>query len=219
MVIRAGDKVTKASVTNSFNETVRPPIYQEWTVNTTNLPGKLSLISYAFNNPTTTKLDTNILDSRPDVSSLLVAQMYQKFINAVAYAKTINYSEQVGQYTNGGAITYQTTATATYKGIMSDTQTKLGWTNGAPRSNVPTEGFGFSESQPPFVKFTVNVPEIFQQNNVSKGKVISVRNFYSMFDSILNVFLPLARQQSISLKYTSCHSNCHASCHNARSRR
>lgn len=217
MVIRVGDEVSKTSLVNSFNESIRSPIYSNWPVNTTYLPGKLSLISYAFNNPNTTNLDTNILGSTATAS--LVAQMYKSFIDIVSYAKTIYYSTEVGNWTNGGAITFTTTGSATYKGIMSNTETKFGWTNGYPANNVATEGFGRSPNQPPFSKINVDVQGFFTANNVVKGQEISVANFYAMFNAVLSNFNTLANSQSISVKYTSCHSNCHSSCHSSRSRR
>ena len=77
MVIKVGDEVSKTSIVDSFNESIRSPIYSNWPVNTTYLPGKLSLISYAFNNPNTTNLDTNTLGSTATAS--LVSQMYKIF--------------------------------------------------------------------------------------------------------------------------------------------
>lgn len=222
MVIRVGDEVSKTSLVNSFNESIRSPIYSDWPVNTTYLPGKLSLISYAFNNPNTTNLNTNVLGST--ATATLVAQMYKNFIDIVSYAKTIYYSTEEGVFSNGGAVTFKTTGSATYKGIMSNTGTKFGWTNGEPRSGsqygrVNTEGFGRSPSQPPFSKINVDVQSFFTANNVVKGQEISVSNFYAMFDAVLSNFRSLANSQTISLKYTHCHSNCHLSCHAARSRR
>lgn len=217
MVINVGDEVSKTSLVNSFNESIRSPIYSDWPVNTTYLPGKLSLISYAFNNPNTTNLDTNILGSTATAS--LVAQMYKNFIDIVSYAKTIYYSTEVGNWTNGGAVTFTTTGSATYRGIMSNTGTNFGWTNGYPANNRSTEGFGRSTSQPPFSKINIDVQGFFTANNIVKGQEISVANFYVMFDVVLSNFKSLANEQNISLKYTSCHSNCHASCHAARSRR
>lgn len=217
MVINVGDEVSKTSLVNSFNESIRSPIYSDWPVNTTYLPGKLSLISYAFNNPNTTNLDTNTLGSTATAN--LVAQMYKNFIDIVSYAKTIYYSTEVGNWTNGGAVTFTTTGSATYRGIMSNTGTKFGWTNGYPANNRATEGFGRSTSQPPFSKINIDVQGFFTANNIVKGQEISVANFYVMFDAVLSNFKSLANEQNISLKYTSCHSNCHASCHAARSRR
>lgn len=217
MVIKVGDEVSKTSIVDSFNESIRSPIYSNWPVNTTYLPGKLSLISYAFNNPNTTNLDTNTLGSTATAS--LVAQMYKNFIDIVSYVKTIYYSTEVGNWTNGGAITFTTTGSATYKGIMSNTGTKFGWTNGYPSNNRATEGFGRSTNQPPFSKINVDVQGFFTSNNVVKGQEISVANFYAMFNAVLSNFNTLANEQNISLKYTSCHSNCHSSCHSSRSRR
>lgn len=217
MVIKVGDEVTKTSLVNSFNESIRSPIYSDWPVNTTYLPGKLSLISYAFNNPSTTNLNTEGLGSTATAS--LVAQMYKSFIDIVSYAKTIYYSTEVGNWTNGGAITFTTTESVTYKGIMSSTSTSFGWTNGYPANNRATEGFGRSTSQPPFSKINVDVQGFFTANNVVKGQEISVSNFYEMFNAVLSNFRSLANEQNISLKYTSCHSNCHSSCHSSRSRR
>lgn len=217
MVIKVGDEVSKTSIIDSFNESIRSPIYSNWPVNTTYLPDKLSLISYAFNNPNTTNLDTNVLGSTATAS--LVAQMYKNFIDIISYAKTIYYSTEVGNWTNGGAITFTTTSSATYKGIMSNTGTKFGWTNGDPANNRPTEGFGRSPNQPPFSKINVDVQGFFTANSVVKGQEISVANFYAMFNTVLSNFNTLANSQSISVKYTSCHSNCHNSCHSSRSRR
>jgi hypothetical protein len=217
MVIKVGDEVSKTSIVDSFNESIRWPIYSNWPVNTTYLPGKLYLISYAFNNPNTTNLDTNTLGSTATAS--LVAQMYKSFIDIVSYVKTIYYSTEVGNWTNGRAITFTTTGSATYKGIMSDTGTKFGWTNGYPANNRATEGFGRSTNQPPFSKINVNVQGFFTANNVVKGQEISVANFYAMFQALLENFNSLANSQSISVKYTSCHSNCHSRCHSSRSRR
>lgn len=217
MAIKVGDEVSKTSLVNSFNESIRSPIYSNWPVNTTYLPGKLYLISYAFNNPYTTNLDINILGSTATAS--LVAQMYKSFIDIVSYAKTIYYSTEVGNWTNGRAITFTTTGSATYRGIMSATVTKFGWTNGYPANNVATEGFGRSINQPPFSKINVDVQGFFTSNNVVKGQEISVANFYAMFNAVLSNFNTLANTQSISVKYTSCHSNCHRNCHGSRSRR
>lgn len=217
MVIKVGDEVSKTSLVNSFNESIRSPIYSDWPVNTTYLPGKLSLISYAFNNPNTTNLDTNILGSTATAN--LVAQMYKNFIDIISYTKIIYYSTEEGKWSNGGAVTFRATGSATYKGIMSNTGTKFGWTNGYPANNRATEGFGRSTSQPPFSKINVDVQGFFTANNIVKGQEISVSNFYAMFDAVLSNFRSLANSQTISLKYTHCHSNCHGSCHNARSRR
>lgn len=217
MVIKVGDVVSKTSIVNSFNESIRWPIYSNWPVNTTYLPGKLYLISYAFNNPNTTNLDTNLLGFTATAS--LVAQMYKYFIDIVSYAKTIYYSTEVGNWTNGGAVTFGVTGSATYKGIMSTTGTTFGWTNGYPANNRATEGFGRSPSQPPFSRINVDVQGFFTSNNVVKGQVISVANFYGMFNAVLSNFNTLANPQSISVKYTSCHSNCHYACHSSRSRR
>lgn len=217
MVIKVGDEVSKTSIVDSFNESIRSPIYSDWPVNTTYLPGKLSLISYAFNNPNTTNLDTNTLGSTATAN--LVAQMYKNFIDIISYTKTIYYSTEEGNNTNGGEITFTTTGSATYKGIMSNTGTKFGWTNGYPTNNVTTEGFGRSVNQPPFSKINVDVQGFFTANNVVKGQEISVANFYAMFNAVLSNFNTLANSQSISVKYTSCHSNCHSSCHSSRSRR
>lgn len=219
MVIKVGDEVSKTSIVNSFNESIRSPIYSNWPVNTTYLPDKLYLISYAFNNPNTTNLDTNPLGSTATATASLVAQMYKNFIDIVSYAKIIYYSTEVGNWTNGGAITFTTTGTAILKGIMSNTGTNFGWTNGYPANNRPTEGFGRSPNQPPFSKINVDVQGFFTSNNVVKGQEISVANFYSMFNAVLYNFNTLANSQSISVKYTSCHSNCHSSCHSSRSRR
>lgn len=217
MVIKVGDEVSKTSIVDSFNESIKSPIYSNWPVNTTYLPGKLSLISYAFHNPDTTNLDTNLLGSTATAS--LVAQMYKNFIDIVSYVKTIYYSTEVGDWTNGGAITFTTTESDTFKGIMSDTGTEFGWTNGDPANNITTEGFGRSTNQPPFSKINVDVQGFFTSNNVVKGQEISVANFYAMFDAVLSNFNTLANPQSISVTYTSCHSNCHNSCHSSRSRR
>jgi hypothetical protein len=217
MVIKVGDEVSKTSLVNSFNESIRSPIYSDWPVNTTYLPGKLSLISYAFNNPNTTNLDTNILGSTATAN--LVAQMYKNFIDIISYTKIIYYSTEEGNWSNGGAVTFRATGSATYKGIMSNTGTKFGWTNGYPANNRATEGFGRSTSQPPFSKINVDVQGFFTANNIVKGQEISVSNFYAMFDVVLSNFRSLANSQTISLKYTHCHSNCHISCHMARSRR
>lgn len=217
MVIKVGDVVSKTSIVDSFNESIRWPIYSNWPVNVTYLPDKLSLIYYAFNDPNTTNLDTNTLGSTATAS--LVAQMYKSFIDIVSYAKTIYYSTEVGNWTNGGAITFTTTGSATYKGIMSNTGTGFGWTNGYPANNTATEGFGRSTNQPPFSKINVDVQGFFTSNNVVKGQEISVANFYAMFQALLGNFNSLANSQSISVKYTSCHSNCHSSCHSSRSRR
>lgn len=217
MVIKVGDEVSKTSLVNSFNESIRSPIYSNWPVNTTYLPGKLYLISYAFNNPDTTNLNTDILGST--ATATLVAQMYKNFIDIVSYVKTIYYSTEEGVFSNGGGVNFKTTGSETYKGIMSDTGTKFGWTNGYPRNNVGTEGFGRSPSQPPFSKINVDVQGFFTANNVVKGQEISVSNFYAMFNTVLSNFTSLANSETISLKYTHCHSNCHMSCHLARSRR
>lgn len=217
MVIKVGDEVSKTSIVDSFNESIRSPIYSNWPVNITYLPGNLSLISYAFNDPNTTNLDTNNLGSTATAS--LVAQMYKSFIDIVSYVKTIYYSTEVGDWTNGEAITFTTTESATYKGIMSNTETKFGWTNEYPANNIATEGFGRSTSQPPFSKINVDVQGFFTSNNVVKGQEISVANFYAMFQALLENFNSLANSQSISVTYTSCHSNCHNSCHSSRSRR
>lgn len=217
MVIKVGDEVSKTSIVDSFNESIRSPIYSDWPVNTTYLPGKLSLISYAFNNPNTTNLDTNTLGSTATAN--LVAQMYKNFIDIISYTKIIYYSTEEGNWSNGGAVTFRATGSATYKGIMSNTGTKFGWTNGYPANNRATEGFGRSTSQPPFSKINVDVQGFFTANNIVKGQEISVSNFYAMFDAVLSNFRSLANSQTISLKYTHCHSNCHVSCHSARSRR
>lgn len=217
MVIKVGDEVSKTSIVDSFNESIRSPIYSDWPVNTTYLPGKLSLISYAFNNPNTTNLDTNTLGSTATAN--LVAQMYKNFIDIISYTKIIYYSTEEGNWSNGGAVTFRATGSATYKGIMSNTETKFGWTNGYPANNRATEGFGRSTSQPPFSKINVDVQGFFTANNIVKGQEISVSNFYAMFDAVLSNFRSLANSQTISLKYTHCHSNCHGSCHSARSRR
>ena len=113
MAIKVGDKVTKASVIDSFHETVKTNIYQNFPVNQTNLPRKLPMISYAFNNPNATNL-VNYLSGQPVAAQ--VATMYQNFINLVSTAKVIYYYETHGNWTNGGRLTYTTDFQTTYKG-------------------------------------------------------------------------------------------------------
>lgn len=217
MTIKVGDKVTKASVIDSFNETVKTNIYQNFPVNQTNLPRKLPMISYAFNNPNSTYLVNN-LSGQPVATQ--IATMYQKFINLVSAAKVIYYYETHGNWANGGRLTYTTDFQATYKGIMSSSNTtQLGWTNGAPVSNRGTEGFGRNSTQPKYYSVNVPVQNFFNSNNVKRGQPISVANFYKMFNALLADFNKKCSAQAINLTYTSCHSNCHISCHYARSRR
>lgn len=217
MVIKVGDKVTKASVINSFHETVKTNIYQNFPVNQTNLPRKLPLISYVFNNPNATNLVNN-LSGQPVATQ--VATMYQVFINLVSAAKVIYYYETHGNYTNGGRITFTTDFQTTYKGIMSNSNTnQLGWTNGYPSNNRGTEGFGRDSTQPKYSSVNIPVQEFFNSNNVKKGQPISVSNFYAMFNALLSDFDKKCSDQAIKLTYTSCHSNCHYSCHGSRSRR
>ena len=217
MAIKVGDKVTKASVINSFHETVKTNIYQNFPVNQTNLPRKLPMISYAFNNPNATTLVNN-LSGQPVATQ--VATMYQNFINLVSAAKVIYYYETHGNWANGGRLTYTTDFQATYKGIMSSSNTnQLGWTNGEPRSNRRTEGFGRNSTQPKYYSVNVPVQNFFNSNNVKRGQPISVANFYNMFNALLADFNKKCSAQAINLTYTSCHSNCHSSCHHARSRR
>ena len=217
MAIKVGDKVTKASVINSFHETVKTNIYRNFPVNQTNLPRKLPMISYAFNNPNATNLVNN-LSGQPVATQ--VATMYQNFINLVSAAKVIYYYETHGNWTNGGRLTYTTDFQTTYKGIMSSSNTnQLGWTNGEPRSNRGTEGFGRNSTQPKYYSVNVPVQNFFNSNNVKRGQPISVANFYNMFNALLTDFNKKCSAQAINLTYTSCHSNCHSSCHHARSRR
>lgn len=166
MVTKVGDPITKESIITPFNETVTTAVGNEFPVRAGNLPRHLADAQVNFVFGSLINADTSGL-TEPRPTAMQVANVFNKFFTNFCYAKTVYYNETVGNWTNGGAITYSTTYSTTYKALISPTNTRQPtWTNGAPSSNKTTQGFGRASTPAPYSRVNINVSSYFSNASV-----------------------------------------------------
>lgn len=183
MSISTNDKITKNSIASTINELIRNKIYNNVTIDSSNIANYTTdaTLKSKFESKSnlTSFSASSISDSIINGNISTILSSYLDIWGKVVYISIIHYT---GNNTNGGTVTYSSAYTVDGAWAMTN-ETNNSFKNQVSNSNITT------------------------------GKLISASNLNSYFNELYNKWSSTNRSRQYSYKtcHSNCHSDCHGS--------